>query len=375
MKTILLIIQKEFKQIFRTKAMVGILFVMPILQLFVLANALTFDIRNIKMAIINHDNSTLSQKLINKISYSKFFKVTAYPNSSKQAEILLDKSQADLYIEIPNQFEKGIVTEGKSEIAVVVNAIDGTKAIVGFNYFLNILISFQNEQKNSLGRKINFEIKELPKIIEIRSANWFNVKQEYLIFMVPGLVVLLLTLIGGFLTGINIVREKENGTIEQINVSPIKKYQFIIGKLTPFWVIGMFEFFFAMSIAILVYNVPFLGNPAVLITFAAIYLTLVMGIGLLISTISNTQQQALFVTWFFLVVFILLSGFFSPIENMPLIIQNITLFNPLRYFVEVVRLVMLKGSGFWDIKFQLGMTIFYSILINFFAVMLYRKRT
>jgi ABC-2 type transport system permease protein len=341
----------------------------------VLANALTFDIRNIKMAIINHDNSTLSQKLINKISYSKLFKVTAYPNSSKQAEILLDKSQADLYIEIPNQFEKGIVTEGKSEIAVVVNAIDGTKAIVGFNYFLNILISFQNEQKNSLGRKINFEIKELPKIIEIRSANWFNVKQEYLIFMVPGLVVLLLTLIGGFLTGINIVREKENGTIEQINVSPIKKYQFIIGKLTPFWVIGMFEFFFAMSIAILVYNVPFLGNPAVLITFAAIYLTLVMGIGLLISTISNTQQQALFVTWFFLVVFILLSGFFSPIENMPLIIQNITLFNPLRYFVEVVRLVMLKGSGFWDIKFQLGMTIFYSILINFFAVMLYRKRT
>jgi len=256
---------------------------------------------------------------------------------------------------------------------VVVNAIDGTKAGVSFNYLLNILSNFQEEQSNVLGRKVNLELKELPKVIEPIASNWFNTRQEYRIFMVPGLVVLLLTLVGGFLTGINIVREKELGTIEQINVTPIKKYQFIIGKLAPFWILGMMEFFISMTIAILIYDVPVLGSPLVLLVFAGLYLTLVMGIGLLISTISETQQQALFVTWFVLIVFIMLSGFFSPIENMPSIIQNITLFNPLRYFIEVIRLVMLKGAGFQDIQFQLNMTILYSFIINFFAVLLYKK--
>jgi ABC-2 type transport system permease protein len=355
--------------------MIGIIFAMPIVQLFILANALTFDIKNIKIAIINNDHSTLSQKLSNKINSSEFFNVVSYSLDTKEAELLLDQGKADLYLQIPSKFENNLIRESKSQISIVVNAIDGTKAVVGFNYLLNILSNFQSERTELLGRKVTFELKEIPQIIELKASNWFNIHQEYQIFMVPGLVVLLLTMVGGFLTGINIVKEKELGTIEQINVSPIKKYQFIIGKLTPFWIIGMFELFLAMTIAISVYNVPFLGNPIVLISFAAIYLTLVMGIGLLISTISETQQQALFVTWFFLVVFILLSGFFSPIENMPEIIQNITLFNPLRYFVEVVRLVMLKGSGFGDIKFQFGMTILYSILINSVAVMLYKKTT
>lgn len=374
MKTIILIIQKEFRQIFRTKAMIGILFIMPIFQLFILANALTFDIKNIKIAIINYDNSSISNKLINKIQTSTFFQIVDFPKSRKDAEKLLDKNSADLYLEIPPKFEKKAYSEREVKLSIIVNSIDGTKATVGFNYLLNILTNYQKEISEKVGQKINFELTDLPKLIELRTANWFNIKQEYRIFMVPGLVVLILTLIGGFLTGINIVKEKEVGTIEQINVTPIKKYQFIIGKLTPFWILGMFEFFFAMSIAILFYDIPFLGSPFVLTVFAAIYLTLVMGIGLLISTISDTQQQALLVTWFFLVIFILLSGFFSPIENMPPLIQNITLFNPLRYFVEVVRLVMLKGSGFSDIKFQIFMTILYSFIINFFAVILYRKR-
>lgn len=373
MRIILLLIQKEFRQIFRTKIMIAMIFIMPIVQLFILANALTFDIKNIKIAIINNDKSQFSQKLVNKVNASKFFKIVDFPNNSHDAEKLLVHNKADLYIQIPDNFERDIVRESKSALSVVVNSIDGTKATIGFNYFLSILSDFQSEESQNFGKKIGFELKELPKIIELRTIYWFNIKQEYLIFMVPGLVVLLLTLIGGFLTGINIVREKELGTIEQINVSPIKKYQFIIGKLLPFWIIGMFELFLGMSIAFLVYHIPFLGSPIVLITFAALYLTLVMGIGLLISTISETQQQALFVTWFFLVVFMLLSGFFSPIENMPPIIQSITLFNPLRYFIEVVRLVMLKGAGFADIQFQLIMTIAYSIIINFFAVILYKK--
>ncbi|OGU59165.1 MAG: hypothetical protein A2X64_07170 [Ignavibacteria bacterium GWF2_33_9] len=373
MRIIWIILQKEFKQIFRTKIMLGIIFVMPLIQLFILANALTFDIKDIKISIINNDKSQMSNQLVNKINASEFFKIVDYPNTTKQAELLMDAGKTDLYIVIPNNFEKDLFREQSAKIQIIVNSIDGTKAGVSFNYLLRILTQFQIDQSSNLGRKITLGLTELPKIIEIKTSNWFNIKQEYKIFMVPGLVGLLLTLIGGFLTGINIVREKEIGTIEQINVSPIRKIQFIIGKLLPFWILGMFELFVAMSIAIWVYEVPFLGSPFVIIVFAGIYLTLVMGIGLLISTISETQQQAMFVTWFFMVVFILLSGFFSPIENMPPIIQKITLFNPLRYFIEMVRLVMLKGSGFADIKFQLEMTIAYSLMINFFAVIMYRK--
>ncbi len=273
--------------------MLVIIFVMPIVQLFIMANALTFDIKNLRISVVNQDQSGFSSKLIHKIDASEYFQITNYAESSKIAEVDLIENKADLYIQIPRNFEKDIVKEGKSKISVVVNAIDGTKAGVSFNYLLNILSNFQEEQSNVLGRKVNLELKELPKVIEPIASNWFNTRQEYRIFMVPGLVVLLLTLVGGFLTGINIVREKELGTIEQINVTPIKKYQFIIGKLAPFWILGMMEFFISMTIAILIYDVPVLGSPLVLLVFAGLYLTLVMGIGLLISTISETQQQAL----------------------------------------------------------------------------------
>jgi ABC-2 type transport system permease protein len=183
------------------------------------------------------------------------------------------------------------------------------------------------------------------------------------------------TLVGGFLSSMNVVREKEMGTIEQINVTPIKKYQFIIGKLLPFWILGLVVFSVGLFFAKLIFNIPIVGSLLVIYTFTGVYLLSVLGIGLFISTITNTQQQAMFISWFFFVIFILMSGLFTAIENMPVWAQKITLLNPLRYFMEVIRMVLLKGSGFQDIKIHFMVIGGFSILINAFAVWRYRKIT
>jgi ABC-2 type transport system permease protein len=191
--------------------------------------------------------------------------------------------------------------------------------------------------------------------------------------MVPGILVLLVTMITLFLSGMNIVREKEIGTLEQINVTPIKKHQFIIGKLFPFWVLGLVILTVGLLIAKIIFNVPMLGNIGLIYLFTSVYLLVILGMGLLISNFTNTQQQAMFIAWFFVVIFILMSGLFTPIESMPVWAQNITLFNPIRYFVEIIRMVMLKGSGLQDIFPKFAIITLYAIVMNGLAVWSYKK--
>ncbi|MFA5781648.1 MAG: ABC transporter permease, partial [Bacteroidales bacterium] len=206
-------------------------------------------------------------------------------------------------------------------------------------------------------------------------AFWFNPELNYKNYMVPGILVLLVTLIGMFLTGMNIVREKEIGTIEQINITPIKKHQFIIGKLLPFWIIAQFELAFGLTLGKLLFDIPILGNLGVVFTFSSIYLLVVLGAGLIISTINNTQQQSMFISFFFMIVFIMMSGLFTPVESMPVWAQKINIINPVAYFIEVMRMVLMKGSGFMDIKRQLISISIYAVLILSFAVWRYRKVT
>jgi len=196
---------------------------------------------------------------------------------------------------------------------------------------------------------------------------------NYKTFMVPGILVLLVSMLTLFLSGMNIVREKEIGTLEQINVTPIKKHQFIIGKLFPFWVLGLVILTVGLLIAKIIFNVPMLGNIGLIYLFASVYLLVILGMGLLISNYTDTQQQAMFIAWFFVVIFILMSGLFTPIESMPEWAQNVTLFNPIRYFVEIIRMVMLKGSGFQDIVPQLSIIALYAFIMNGLAVWSYKK--
>jgi ABC-2 type transport system permease protein len=204
---------------------------------------------------------------------------------------------------------------------------------------------------------------------------WYNPELDYKNYMVPGILVLLVTLIGMFMAGMNLVKEKEIGTIEQINVTPVRKYQFITGKLLPYWIVALVELSFGMILAKLVFDIPILGSVWLIFLVAAVYLLVVLGLALLISTKTNTQQQAMFLSWFFMVVFILMSGLFTPIESMPQWAKVITWFNPIAYFVEVIRMIMLKGSGLADILRNLVLLGLYAILALIIAIRQYRKTT
>ena len=193
--------------------------------------------------------------------------------------------------------------------------------------------------------------------------------------MVPGILVLLVLMITLFLSGMNLVREKEIGTLEQMNVTPIKKYQFIIAKLFPFWILGFVLLTVGLTIAKVIFNVPIIGNLGLIYFYTAFYFLVVLEMGLFISNFTDTQQQAMFISWFFVVIFIWMSGLFTSIESMPIWAQYITEFNPVKYFVQVTRMVMLKASDFNDILPQLTKTIIYTVIMNELAVWSYQKTT
>ncbi|MGC1631473.1 MAG: ABC transporter permease [Gelidibacter sp.] len=371
MKTILYIIQKEFKQIFRNKGMLPIIFVLPLLQLVILSNAATFEVKNIKFGYIDNDHSTTSRGLIEKFNVSTYFDVLTSFSSVKNASAAMLKGEIDVVLNIPRHFERNLQKEKHSNLGVTINAIDGAAASVENVYLTQILQSYNKNIRTDVMQVSEVQIQ--PVNIDTIPLFWYNKTLNYKTFMVPGILVLLVTMIALFLSGMNIVREKEIGTLEQINVTPIKKSQFIIGKLFPFWLIGMGVLTVGLILARLIFNIPIIGNLALLYFYTSIYILVILGIGLFISNFTDTQQQAMFIAWFFMVIFILMSGLFTPIENMPQWAQIITEFNPIKYFVQVMRMVMLKGSGFMDILPQLIKTLVYAIIMNVLAVWSYKK--
>ncbi|ATL49331.1 ABC transporter permease [Chitinophaga caeni] len=370
MRTLRFLLQKEFIQIFRNKAMLPIIFVMPIIQLLVLTFAANFEIKNLGIAIVDQDRSPFSMRLANKMTASGYFKLQYHGQDAKAAYAELTADKADLVMVIPRNFERNLVRDDETSILLIVNAINGTKAGLANGYSNTILQQFNNRVRIEW---FAMEPRDAPPHFSITYSNWYNQNMNYRIYMVPALIVVLVTMIGAFLSGMNIVKEKEIGTIEQLNVTPIKKYHFILGKLLPFWLIGLFELALGLIVGKLVFAMPTEGSIPLLFLFAGVYLCVMLGMGLLISTFTNTQQQAMFISWFFLVVFILMSGLFTPVESMPPWAQKITWFNPLMYFVKVVRMVLLKGSGWGDVKMYLLIMFGFAILMNGVAVLNYRK--
>lgn len=372
MKTIRFIIQKEFKQIFRDKGMLRLIIILPIIQLLILSNAATFDIKNIKFGYIDNDHSETSRTLISKFQSSSYFNIVNQFSSKKSADLEMQKGTVDVILEIPNQFEQNLVKQKSGNLQVSINAIDGASAGVENVYINQIIGDFNKNIQIKLQQYADGNVSK-PQSIETIPSFWYNQTLNYKTYMVPGILVLLVSMLTLFLSAMNIVKEKEVGTLEQINVTPIKKYQFIIGKLFPFWTLGLFVLTIGLFIAKVVFNIPMLGNIAIIYLFTSIYLLVILGIGLFISNNTETQQQAMFIAWFFTVIFILMSGLFTPIESMPQWAQNVTLVNPIRYFVEVMRMVLLKGAGLNEIKFHLAIIFAYAVIINGFAVWSYKK--
>ncbi|MBE9463562.1 ABC transporter permease [Dyadobacter subterraneus] len=370
MKVLGFLLQKEFRQIRRDTTILRIMFMLPIIQLVIFPLAIDFDVKSINISIVDQDHSTYSQKLISKIASSGYFKVVSAETSFKKSLTYIEKGQADLIMEIPAGFERNLVREGVQKIGISVDAINGTKAGIGGQYLNSIITDFNvNIDMNLRGAVAP----EQSGAIDITYTNWFNPRAEYKYNVVPAILVLLLTMIGGFVTALNIVKEKEVGTIEQINVTPIKKWEFILGKLIPFWVIGMIVFTLGLTISWLVYGIVPRGSFLTLYSFAAVYLVALLGFGLLISTYSDNQVQAMFVAFFFIMIFILMSGFFTSTDGMPGWAKVISNMTPVAHFVKTDRMIILKGSGFNDVKMEFFYLVGFAAILNGWAIRNYKK--
>ncbi|MEO6135691.1 MAG: ABC transporter permease [Ginsengibacter sp.] len=371
MRVLKFLLQKEFRQIFRDPSIFRVLFIAPIAQLIILPLAANYQIKNINLSVVDHDHSQYSQVLIHKIVSSGYFRLKDYSGTFQQALQSIESEKTDLVLEIPNHFQRDLIRNNKADLFVAANAINGIKAGLGSAYMQQII---QNYNQTVRTKWIQFPRFNPQPIIDVEYSNWYNPNMNYPYFMVPGILVMLLTIIGSNFAALNIVKEKELGTIEQINVSPIKKTYFILGKLIPFWILALVVLTAGLLIAWLVYGIIPLGHYITIYIFSAIYLLAILGLGLLLSTYAQTQQQSFLVAFFLIMIFNLMSGLFTPIESMPHWAQVITWFNPVSYFIEVMRMVILKGSGLADIKNQIFAVIGFAVFFNGWAILNYRKR-
>jgi ABC-2 type transport system permease protein len=314
--------------------------------------------------------SSTSRKMVSKFQGSPFFICAHTSFSYKEAEKEMKKGRVDMILHIPYGFEKKLLKENSATVQLVINAINGATAGLINAYSTMIILDFNREVLVDWLTPAAFSS---ARNIQVTPSYWYNPKLNYKTYMVPGILVLLVTIIGLLLSGMNIVREKEIGTIEQINVTPIHRIQFIAGKLLPFWIIGLFELAFGLSIGKLLFSIPIIGNLWLIFLSAGVYLFVILGFGLLVSTTTNTQQQAMLVSFFFMVIFILMSGLFTSIESMPVWAQNLDRLNPIAYFIRIMRMVMLKGSGFSDIRESFCSLVVYAFASISVAVWRYRK--
>ncbi len=372
MRQILYLVQKEFRQIFRDFSMVRILFVVPLIQIFILGNAITTDVKNIKVVIQDQDRSQYSREFISKFVHSKYFKIAGFEEDYSKLSSYLDSGKANLAIVIPVHFQRDIVLQKKPDIQLLVDGVDGNSAGVSLGYITDIVQQYQ-ERLIEYSPDLSLQVKTIRRV-EMEPRFWFNPNLESKLYIVPGIIALILLIITLFLTSMGIVREKEIGTLEQLMVTPIRSYQLVIGKIIPFSILGILEIMISMGFVYLIFGIGVKGSLLLLLFESSIFIISTLGLGIFISTISDTQQQALFIAWFFMIFAILLSGFFIPIANMPPLIQHITHLNPLRYYIVILREIYLKGTSFKDLIPETLAMVTFSTCLFLAAVIRFRKK-
>lgn len=369
MNILITLLRKELKQIFRNRLMLPMIFVMPIFQLVVLVYAANLEMKNIEIVIVDQDLSQYSRGLVSKLQGSSFYEVKGYTSDINEAEAMLYRDDVDAIVHIKKDFEKQLINEKEADVQLLINAINATEGSLINVYSSRIIWDYSNSIRSEL---LAYSGKGIMNI-EMIPSFWYNPMLDYKIYMFAGILVILVTMIGMFLSALNLVSEKELGTAEQINVTPVKKYQFIVAKLLPFLLIGLFELAFGLLIGKVLVDLPMRGSLLLLFLVAFVYLLVTLGLGLFLSTISSTQQQLMLVAFFLWVTFILMSGIFTPTESMPVWAQKINIFNPLSYFMRVIRMILLKGSDFRDISRDFYSLTVYAILMLTLAITNYRK--
>jgi len=370
MRTILYLIRKEFIQIFRNKFISKAIFAVPIVQMLILVPAITFELKNVRLAIIDRDMTSESRGLISKLNGSTFFRISYSTFSDTEANKLLPRNKCTVILQIPSGFGKDIVNGKQGKLLATIDAVNPSSAEISWAYLSGVIRDYNMDLiKNNIA--INPLIPS-PRV-EITNRYWYNELLNYKYYMLPGILVILVTAIGFLLAGLNMVREKESGTIEQINVTPVRKYHFIVAKMVPFLLIGLIDLALGLSIGKIAFNIPFEGSILLMFLGSAVFLVAVLGLALFISTFSGTQQQYMFVAFFCMIIFILMSGIFTPYESMPKWAQDFNLINPVAYLMRINRMVMLKGSTIQDIRVELVSLTVIAIAFTTLAVRRYRK--
>ncbi|MDQ6828800.1 MAG: ABC transporter permease [Gemmatimonadota bacterium] len=382
MRALRFLLRKEFLQIVRDRTLIGMIFVMPIIQLLVLSNAATFELRSARVFVVDQDHSAMSRGVVNRLAASGRFVPTEASSSTASADEAMLARRIEMILVVPEGFERGLVREHRASVQLILNAEDGAAAGVTESYASAILARYSSElatQVSPMSAVIGAHGELTParghSVIEIRRRGWYNAELNYRDYMVPGILVVLVTMIGTLLTAMNIVREKETGTLDQLNVTPIARSTFIAAKLMPLWSFAMLDFGLGLTAARFLLHVPMRGSLALFFFAAAIYLIGALGIGLFISTLVETQQQAMFVTFSLLMVYLLMSGLFTPVRGMPEWAQWLAEINPIAHFVALMRAVLLKGAGFADVSRHIAALGAIGVVVFTVAVRQYRKRS
>lgn len=377
MKTLKFLIEKEFKQMFRNPLIPRLIVLFPTLVLLVFPWAVSFEIKNIRVDVVDHSKSVYSKRLTDKIAASQYFILHDTPSDYNAAMLNMENDETDMIVEIPASFDVDLVKRRESGVGVAVNSVNGTQGLLGSNYVMQIVNDFSSELRGELTQtlppqtRVSFmRLKKMNIVPQYK----YNPALDYKKFMIPGFMVLLLTILCGILPALNIVMEKENGTINQINVTPISKMNFILAKLIPYWAVGLVVMIISITLSFLIYGLwPGGGVVAVLIS-AIVFILSVSGLGIIISNYSETMQQASFLVMFFILILVLLGGMFTPVSSMPAWAQAIAAINPFNYLTTAFRMLYLNGSSLADVSGNLLALGAIAVVLNGWAVFSYKKR-
>jgi ABC-2 type transport system permease protein len=369
MRRLLFLLKKEFRQIIRNPFMLRAIIMVPLLQMLLLVPAITFEIKRLDLAVIDNDRSPASRELTARLTGSSFFGITAAPLNIPEAEDYLFSGKADIVLVIPDGFSEGLAGIDKPGLQVLVDAVNSSQAMLGWSYLTSIIRDYNMDVVRAHG--------SVPAEIPGISASpgyWYNPTLNYKYFMLPGVLVILIIAIGLMLAGLNLVKEVETGTLEQINVTPVRKWEVIVSKVIPFFFLGLLDLALGLTVGWIAFNIPFEGSILLFFACSAIFLVAVLGMALFFSTLVSNRQQYLFVAFFFTMIFILMSGIFTPSESMPRWAQQFNRINPVAYLMRINRMVMLKGAGFSDIMRDMGMLLVLAMGFILLAIRAYRKR-
>ncbi len=372
MRRIFYLVQKEFRQVFRDKSMIGILFVVPFIQLVLLGNAITTEVKHVRVLLGDRDGTPMSRAFLQSFGGTEYIDVVGRESDERAIARALDRGDASVAVVVPRHFQRDVLRGERPAVQVLADGIDGNSAGVALGYVSRIAAEYQARlisEDPALGR----QLRDLRRV-QAEPRFWFNPDLQSKVYVVPGIVALLLLIITVFLTSMGIVREKEIGTLEQLMVTPIRATQLILGKIIPFSILGMLEIAIAMGLVYVLFGIGVEGSLLLLFAESGLFILTTLGVGIFISTISETQQQALFVGWFFMIFAILLSGFFIPIANMPETVQYLTYLNPMRYFMVILREIYLKGSSLPHLLNETLAMVVFGVTVFSAAVWRYRVK-